>query len=222
MEMQTEQATQKTCMSSLIDQGSLESHRYYLSRRTVIEMLRDRGYSVPDSEIDLSLDQFRTIYGQSPDTSRLRISASHESDPSDKILVVFCDQGIVKVSQVRSIAGQITNKDSLNRLIVVIQDRITDQAMKTWDLFSFKVEIFQITDLLVNITKHELNPRHRVLTNEEKQKLLEKYSVDEKQLPRITVKDALVRYFALEKGQVLEITYNSGITETYVTYRCVW
>ncbi|WOH12486.1 hypothetical protein DCAR_0831990 [Daucus carota subsp. sativus] len=84
--------------------------------------------------------------------------------------------------------------------------------MKSWDLFSFKVEIFQITDLLVNITKHELKPKHRVLTNEEKEELLKKYSVDKKQLSRRTVKDAIARYYALEKGQVLEITYNGEIS----------
>lgn len=40
----------------------------------------------------------------------------------------------------------------------------------------------QITDLLVNITKHELKPKHRVLSNEEKQELLKKYSLEEKQV----------------------------------------
>ncbi|XP_074378262.1 diacylglycerol kinase 1-like isoform X3 [Apium graveolens] len=41
-------------------------------------------------------------------------------DQVKQILVVFCEQGIVEVSQVRGIARKITNKDSLNRLIVVI------------------------------------------------------------------------------------------------------
>lgn len=41
---------------------------------------------------------------------------------------------------------------------------------------------FQITDLLVNITKHVLKPKHRVLTEDEKQKLLKKYSIHEKQV----------------------------------------
>lgn len=44
------------------------------------------------------------------------------------------------------------------------------------------VVYLQITDLLVNITKHELKPKHRVLTNEEKQELLKKYSLEEKQV----------------------------------------
>lgn len=78
-----------TCLSSYVDEGSVESHRYYLSRRTVLEMLRDRGYAVPDSEIDLSLQDFRSIYGQKPDTDRLRISTSLRSDPSNKVYLIF-------------------------------------------------------------------------------------------------------------------------------------
>lgn len=40
----------------------------------------------------------------------------------------------------------------------------------------------QTTDLLVNITKHVLKPKHRVLTDQEKKKLLKKYSLNEKQV----------------------------------------
>jgi DNA-directed RNA polymerase I, II, and III subunit RPABC1 len=40
----------------------------------------------------------------------------------------------------------------------------------------------QITDLLVNITKHVLKPKHRVLTDQEKKRLLKKYNIEEKQV----------------------------------------
>ncbi|XP_059668334.1 DNA-directed RNA polymerase V subunit 5A [Cornus florida] len=210
------------CLSSFMDEGSMESHRYYLSRRTALEMLRDRGYVVPDSEINLSLEEFRSIYTDKPDVDRLRIGASLRSDPSNKILVIFCGQGMVKVNVIRSIATQIVNKDSLSRLILILQNKITNQALKAVDLFSFKVEVFQITDLLVNITKHVLKPKHRVLTDKEKQKLLKKYSLEEKQLPRMLLKDAIARYYGLEKGQVVKVTYNGDITGSHVTYRCVW
>ena len=75
----------KRCLSSFVDEGSIESHRYYLARRTLLEMLRDRGYSVPASDIDISLQDFRSFYTQKPDTDRLRISASLRSDPSKKV-----------------------------------------------------------------------------------------------------------------------------------------
>jgi len=78
-----------TCLSGMVDYGSIESHRYYLSRRTVLEMLKDRGYSVPISEINLSLEDFRAIYGQNPDFDRLRLSVTHATDPSKRVLLVL-------------------------------------------------------------------------------------------------------------------------------------
>ncbi|EEF33224.1 DNA-directed RNA polymerase V subunit 5A [Ricinus communis] len=210
------------CFSSYADDGTHETHRYYLSRRTVLEMLRDRGYSVPSSEIDLSLQEFRAIHGPNPDIDRLKFSATHTSDPSKRMLVLFGGPGIIKVSTIRAIAGQIVNKDSLTGLILVLQNQITNQAMKAVDLFKFKVEMFQITDLLVNITKHVLKPKHQVLTDREKQKLLKDYCIEEKQLPRLLRKDAIARYYGLEKGQVVKVTYSGEITESHVTYRCVW
>ncbi|XP_022744803.1 DNA-directed RNA polymerase V subunit 5A-like isoform X2 [Durio zibethinus] len=172
------------CLSGFVDDGSTESHRYYLSRRTVLEMLRDRGYAVPNSEINLSLQEFRAIYGQSPDFDRFRLSVTHKTDSSKRMLVVFYGPGTVKVSGIRLIAGLITNKESLTGLILVLQNHITNQALKALDLFSFKVEIFQ--------------------------------------LPRLLKKDAIARYYGFEKGQVVKVTYGGEITESHVTYRCVW
>ncbi|PIN18311.1 RNA polymerase, 25-kDa subunit (common to polymerases I, II and III) [Handroanthus impetiginosus] len=210
------------CLSSLLDDGSIESHRYYLARRTMLEMLKDRGFAVPSCEIDFSLQEFRNKHGQMPDVDELRISALHKDDPSIKVLVLFCGPIIVKVNVIRAIATQIVNKDSLSRLILVVQNKITNQALKAVELFSFKVEIFQITDLLVNVTRHELKPKHQVLTDQEKESLLKKYSIDEKQLPRMSEKDAIARYYGLEKGQVVKVTYSGELTHLHVTYRCVW
>ncbi|KAL1339562.1 hypothetical protein AAHE18_U047200 [Arachis hypogaea] len=42
------------------------------------------------------------------------------------------------------------------------------------------------------------------------------------QLPRILQTDAIARYYGLEKGEVVKITYSGNITQIHVTYRCVW
>ncbi|KAL9237923.1 hypothetical protein vseg_012416 [Gypsophila vaccaria] len=209
------------CLSSFIDEGSIESHRYFLARKTVLEMLKDRGYAVPTSEVDLTLPQFRDLYGPRPDVERLRVTTALVSDPSKKILVIFCGQQLVKVSTIRSIGAQIVNKESLSGMILIVENRLTAPALKSLDVFQMKVETFQITDLLVNITKHVLKPRHRVLTAKEKEELLKKYNLEEKQLPRMSVKDAIARYYGLEKGQVVKVMYTGEITQSHVTYRCV-
>jgi DNA-directed RNA polymerase I, II, and III subunit RPABC1 len=42
------------------------------------------------------------------------------------------------------------------------------------------------------------------------------------QLPRMLQKDAISKYYGLEKGQVVKVTYSGEITESHVTYRCIW
>ncbi|KAH0731538.1 hypothetical protein KY289_002726 [Solanum tuberosum] len=108
------------------------------------------------------------------------------------------------------------NKESLSRLILIIENPMTNPAMKVVEDSPFKTEIFQITDLLVNITKHVLKPKHELLTNAEKEQLLKKYNLEEKQLPRMSQKDAIARYYGLEKGQVVKVTYSNEIIETHI------
>ncbi|XP_010247052.1 PREDICTED: DNA-directed RNA polymerases IV and V subunit 5B-like [Nelumbo nucifera] len=214
----------KSCICCLVDDGSVESHRYYLARRTVLEMLRDRGYDIPDSEIDCSLQEFRSTYGQKPDLERIRVSASLLSDPSQKILVVFCGTDKINVRIARGIRNQITGKEELSwptRVILILQSEILPQARKEVEQFPCKVEFFQITDLLINITKHVLKPKHEILTPEEKEKILNKYSLEDKQMPRMLQSDAIARYYGLEKGQVVKVIYSGEITGSHVTYRCV-
>uniref|UniRef100_A0A1J3G0A1 DNA-directed RNA polymerase V subunit 5A n=1 Tax=Noccaea caerulescens TaxID=107243 RepID=A0A1J3G0A1_NOCCA len=210
------------CLSKHVDPSSEESHRYYLARRTALEMLRDRGFQVSSEDIDLSLQVFRTVHGERPDVDRLRISVQHRSDSSKKVKVVFFGTGMVKVNSIRSVAAEVLSQETITGLILVLQSHVTKQALKAIELFSFKVEIFQITDLLVNVTNHVLKPQHQVLSDEEKTTLLHKFNIEEKQLPRISKKDAIVRYYGLEKGQVVKVNYRGELSESHVTYRCVW
>lgn len=62
-----------------------------------------------------------------------------------QVHVLFFGRGEVKVKHVRGIAADLVNKGTLNRLILIVESKITSQAMKALELFKFKVEIFQVT-----------------------------------------------------------------------------
>ncbi|XP_066336402.1 DNA-directed RNA polymerase V subunit 5A-like [Miscanthus floridulus] len=211
------------CISTMLDRGgSVESHRLFLARRTALEMLRDRGYAVPEDELARTLPEFRAWWEDKPELERLAFSTTLASDPSSKVKIVFCPPEPVKLVAIRVVYTGVKD-ENLSRLILILQGRIMSKAREAIkEIFPFKVDTFQITELLVNITKHVLKPKHQVLTAEEKAKLLKEYNVLDAQLPRMLENDAVARYYGLGKGTVVKVIYDSELTGNHVTYRCIF
>ncbi|KAK9074333.1 hypothetical protein SSX86_006931 [Deinandra increscens subsp. villosa] len=213
-----------SCILNQADDGPPESHRYFLARRTVLEMLRDRGCKIDESEITRSLAEFRLTFGDRPDPDQLCISAPLVSKPSKKIMVVVCGPEEINKAKATNILFNIfikEHKDSLHRIIIVMGSKMNHFARKEFDMCQVKVEVFPITELFVNITKHVSMPKHEIMTTADKEQLLMKHKLTDNQIPYMMESDAIARYYGLEKKQVVKITYNSKITGSFVTYRCV-
>lgn len=73
------------------------------------------------------------------------------------------------------------------------------------------------------IFEHVLVPKHRLMTDEEKQSLLKKYKIGLKQLPKISSNDPVLKLIKdFKSGDVLEIERNSltaGKTKYYRVIR---
>ena len=72
-----------------------------------------------------------------------------------------------------------------------------------------------------DIFKHELVPKHRIMKEEEVKKLLERYGITKKQLPKILTTDPVVKALGAKVGDVIEIERKSPVAGVTKYYRVV-
>lgn len=63
-----------------------EITRLFRIRKTVFQMLKDRGYFVGDFEIDMTREQFKHKYGESMKREDIVINKAKRNDSSDQVL----------------------------------------------------------------------------------------------------------------------------------------
>ncbi|GAU26808.1 hypothetical protein TSUD_289130 [Trifolium subterraneum] len=196
-----------------------EVTRLYRVYRTVLEMLRDRNYLVLESEVNMSIQEFKAQFGENMRRVDLTIMKANKDDPSDKIYVFFIDDKKVGVQVVTNYRNRMLT-DNVYRGILVLQKQVSSKARAVLAPVSSNVRLEE-DELLVNITQHELVPKHQVLTDAEKKKLLETYTCQQTQLPKMLITDPVSKYYGLNRGQVVRIIRPSETAGIYVTYRIV-
>lgn len=199
-----------------------EAARLWRVRKTLLEMLRDRGYIVRQRDLDMSREEFVHEFGEHPRRDELEVLASHTENEDDSIIAFFPEEK-PGVKTLNTYVQRMRDNEA-NRAILVLSQPLTAQARNSLSEVNQKypMEQFLEQDLLVNITKHELVPQHNVLDENEKKELLRRYKVKETQLPRIQTNDPVARYYGLRRGNVVRIIRPSETAGKYVTYRvCV-
>ncbi|KAK5687727.1 DNA-directed RNA polymerases II 24 kDa polypeptide (RNA polymerase II subunit 5) [Elasticomyces elasticus] len=193
-------------------------------------MCADRGYELTEDECQISLNDFKAQYMDESGTvqrSKLGFHARPTADMLKKytplprpgnqsptpdvgtIHVEFSSQPSVGIKDLKSFA-QLLSEKNYHTGIFVAQAAPTSSALKIIpSILPTVMEIFKEEDLLVNISKHELVPKHTLLSPEDKKRLLERYRLKETQLPRIRMDDPMARYLGLKRGQVVKIIRKS-------------
>ncbi len=64
-------------------------------------------------------------------------------------------------------------------------------------------------------------PRHEILSNEERERILEELNVAPKQLPKIKQADPVVKQLHAKKGDIVRIHRNDPVVGEHFYYRVV-
>ncbi|XP_024291911.1 DNA-directed RNA polymerases I, II, and III subunit RPABC1 isoform X1 [Oncorhynchus tshawytscha] len=216
-----------------------ETYRLWKIRKTIMQLCHDRGYLVTQDELDQTLDEFKSQFGDKPSEGRprrtdLTVLVAHNDDPTDQMFVFFPEEPKVGIKTIKMYCQRM-QEENITRACIVVQMGMTPSAkqgpVRTPLFLSFQslvdmapkyiLEQFLQQELLINITEHELVPEHIVMTKEELSELLLRYKLKESQLPRIQAGDPVARYFGLKRGQVVKIIRPSETAGRYITYRLV-
>lgn len=199
-----------------------------------------QGYELTDEECNIPLADFRRLYTDEqgvPQRTKMAFTARPSSAMLSRytplprpgqsvsepqigtIHVEFSASPNIGIKDIKNFAQLLSEKNYYTG-IFVSQAAPTSSALKIIpSLLPTIMEIFREEDLLVNISKHELVPKHILLSAEEKRGLLERYRLKETQLPRIRVDDPMARYLGLRRGQVVKIIRKSETAGRYASYR---
>ncbi|CAM6125902.1 unnamed protein product [Calypogeia fissa] len=180
--------------------------RLYLIRRTVLQMLRDRGYQVGDMEIAMSREDFWQKFGNNIKRPELETVRPKIANPTDQIFVFFPEEAKVGVTVIKRYA-EIMKEHKVKLAILVLQRKLTLYGRQSISEMSgkYRIEVFQEAELLVNIKDSVLVPEHHVLTDDEKKTIMASFNASSAQMPRLLEDDPVARYFGLKKGQMVKI-----------------
>ena len=64
-------------------------YNLYRVRRTLHEMLKDRGYLIDQADIDLSEESFKEKHGEVPSREQLTILVQKRDDPTEQVYVFW-------------------------------------------------------------------------------------------------------------------------------------
>ena len=109
----------------------------------------------------------------------------------------------------------------VNSGIIIMSGKLSQQAKQKINEINsqIQIEVLSIGELDVNITEHDLVPKHILLNKEEKKNLLDRYKIKPNQLPKILISDPVARYLGLKRGDVVKIVRVSETAGRYITYR---
>lgn len=213
-------------------------------RRTVVEMLIDRGYVVQSDDTapqsaDMLLNQTFQSFEEEFRTAPFswKILGTHKLRKSN---ANNYNQETIKVRPVPVIDKELIDKlkletynretRPLDRIIYVIYGREgkkLDSPNKTIQMRineaqranGIVIEHFVVTRLLINITRHVLVPKHVLLSEMEKSVVLKEYRCTEGQIPIIESSDPMARYLGLLPNDVVRISRPSETVGIYTTFR---
>nr|QBK86784.1 MAG: DNA-directed RNA polymerase subunit 5 [Marseillevirus LCMAC103] len=165
---------------------------------TIFEMMVDRELVQKPSPSEAKGDGAPLCFGRA-------------GDAADDVAVFFARNPKVGIGHVQDIAARL-QAAAKTRCILVVINPVSHKArgaIKNHRAQGVRFELYRLSELQYNPTRHVAVPSHRICTPAEAEKLYKTYDIKPREkfdkMKIIDRADAVMRYFGADRGQLIEI-----------------
>lgn len=186
--------------------------KFILCLATLREMLHDRGYrDVPEfntQEIERTLRPLDLA--DSVKAQRIMNSYSFTvTNAFDEELSVYwlCGKIGKNSETLDRVRQKLSQKERPHTLLFVKFENCTISAPAKKDLATIPatIEYFDSAEILFNLTKHESQPKFKVLTQAEAEEVKRKYGASGDKFPKMRWDDPIRRYYGMNVDDIIQI-----------------
>ena len=201
-----------------------ETKFLFNSWKTSLELANDRGFKVDTNYNKVSIKEFKFMINDK-DSGIDIVCYEHNKDPNHMLYIKFILALKIKPSSIKDIYEEINQKISDTKkvdIILILKSKPNNSILKLEKDKSYtNIQIYWCKQLQFNVTKHELVPKHVLLSDNETQNLIKEKNITLEEIPFISRTDPVVKYFGAKKHQVFKIIRQSETCGLYETYRIV-
>lgn len=197
----------------------------YKSRQVLLELLQKQEYNI-DEYVNFSVNEVNTM-----STNKQLDMLVEKPKTGTKMYVRYYLGKVLKQQNIQEIIDDLFNlEEVLNKndiLLIIIKDDInetlTNLLKHIWEQDGIFIIIQSLKRLQFNILNHTLVPPHRIMENEEVEKIKKRYDTQDIALfPEISRFDPVALSIFIRPGQMCEITRPSKTAIESLYYRvCV-
>tara|TARA_B100001093_G_scaffold518375_1_gene602954 strand:+ start:1332 stop:1952 length:621 start_codon:yes stop_codon:yes gene_type:complete len=203
-----------------------ETQFLFNSWKTCIELATDRGYIINENYKKVQIKEFKHMLNDKE--ANIDIICNESEGNNNNILYIKYILALkIKPSSIKEIYEEIKQKVNEIKnieLILILKSKPNNSILKLQKDKSYgDIQIYWCKQLQFNVTKHELVPKHRKISETEENKIMNRYSLTSKhQLPVLLKDDIISKYYNFKSGDIIEITETkTSQNSNYKFYRCV-
>ena len=185
----------------------------FKSRNNILEILKTRGYNI-DNYTGFSVNEISSLVSN----NLLDMLVTNDSTNKKIYIKYFNLDKSIRHNNVHEIVDSLFNIEQVlstdDELIIIIKDEPNETLQKlqtsiyTHD--NIFVTIINIDRLKFNILNHNLVPKHRVLTNDEKEQVKAQYNIEnDNEFPTISRFDPVSQVLGIRPTELFEIERSS-------------